>query len=315
MEIKKFEINESMARVAKNINSFRDYEENEATGHYLNYIEKFNKEVERLKSIAKIEITKEVEEQIQYWADRYSYKLAEAENKYYSVEAMCPSVMISGAGNFPVRKKEKQNNARENWRNQYSSLYESNNYYITKIKNLLLSTVIYSNDEFAIEKIQNKIEDLEKWHQTMKDVNAYYKKNKNLDECDLISENEKTKILRWMNNWSCYDVPYASYTLQNNNAEIRRNKQRLEELKKLKERAEQKSEEKYIQVDGVKVVEDATDMRIRILFDEIPSADTRMLLKNWGFKWSPKNSAWQRQLTTNGIYATKKVLEQLKSVI
>lgn len=315
MEIKKFEINESMARVAKNINSFRDYEENEATGHYLNYIEKFNKEVERLKSIAKIEITKEVEEQIQYWADRYSYKLAEAENKYYSVEAMCPSVMISGAGNFPVRKKEKQNNARENWRNQYSSLYESNNYYITKIKNLLLSTVIYSNDEFAIEKIQNKIEDLEKWQQTMKDVNAYYKKHKNLDECDLINEEEKTKILRWMNNWSFYDVPYASYTLQNNNAEIRRNKQRLEELKKLKERAEQKSEEKYIQVDGVKVVEDATDMRIRILFDEIPSADTRMLLKNWGFKRSPKNSAWQRQLTTNGIYATKKVLEQLKSVI
>lgn len=53
-------------------------------------------------------------------------------------------------------------------------------------------------------------------------------------------------------------------------------------------------------------------MRIRILFDEIPSADTRMLLKNWGFKWSPKNSAWQRQLTNNGIYATKKVLEKLK---
>lgn len=65
----------------------------------------------------------------------------------------------------------------------------------------------------------------EKWQQTMKDVNAYYKKHKNLDECDLINEEEKTKILRWMNNWSFYDVPYAPYNLQNNNAEIRRNKQ------------------------------------------------------------------------------------------
>ena len=53
-------------------------------------------------------------------------------------------------------------------------------------------------------------------------------------------------------------------------------------------------------------------MRIRLIFDNIPDAETRDMLKNNGFKWSPKNSAWQRQLTSNGIYATKKVLEQLK---
>ena len=72
------------------------------------------------------------------------------------------------------------------------------------------------------------------------------------------------------------------------------------------------NENKYIKVDGLEVIEDATDMRIRIVFDEIPNEETRTLLKSYGFKWSPKNSAWQRQLTSNGIYATKKVLEILK---
>jgi hypothetical protein len=46
-------------------------------------------------------------------ADHYSRKLAEYYNNYYRNEASCPSVMISGPANFPVRKKEKQNRRRE----------------------------------------------------------------------------------------------------------------------------------------------------------------------------------------------------------
>ena len=70
-----------------------------------------------------------------------------------------------------------------------------------------------------------------------------------------------------------------------------------------------------MKIDGLEIVEDATDMRIRIIFDEIPNEQIRTLLKSYGFKWSPKNSAWQRQLTTNGIYSTKRFLEKLKEQI
>ena len=115
-----------------------------------------------------------------------------------------------------------------------------------------------------------------------------------------------------MQYYSCYDAPFAPFTLTNNNANIKRLKERLDDIKRLKERAEQNEESKYIQVDGLKVVEDATDMRIRIIFDDIPDADIRELLKSNGFKWSPKNSAWQRQLTNNGIYATKQVLKKIQ---
>lgn len=41
---------------------------------------------------------------------------------------------------------------------------------------------------------------------------------------------------------------------------------------------------------------------------EIPDADTRDALKSNGFRWSPRNKAWQRQLTQNAEYAARRVL-------
>lgn len=55
-------------------------------------------------------------------------------------------------------------------------------------------------------------------------------------------------------------------------------------------------------------------MRIQILFDNIPDSETRTILKNHSFRWSSKNKAWQRQLTRNGNYALKQVLEELEVI-
>lgn len=33
-----------------------------------------------------------------------------------------------------------------------------------------------------------------------------------------------------------------------------------------------------------------------------------LTLKSYGFKWSPRYQAWQRQLTQNAVYAVKRVL-------
>lgn len=312
MEIIKYKIDESTARSANFMNSFDDYRDGSETDTYLSYLKRFCDAVEDLKREAKVEITKEIEEAIQYYANRYSYKMAQAINRHNQIEAMCPSIMISGAGNFPVKKKEKQNNAREKFWNETKDLYSDDNYYMRKIENLLMNTTIYSNDEFAIEKLKDRIEQLEERQQIMKDANSYWKKNGNLEGFESITEETKNKIITDIQYHSWDNKPFASYELTNNNADIRRNKERLDQLIKLKQRAEQSTEDKYIQIDGLKVEEDATDMRIRLLFDDIPSVETRELLKHWGFKWSPKNSAWQRQLTTNGIWATKKVLEELK---
>ena len=46
-------------------------------------------------------------EKIDRLLDTYARKLAENMNSYYSIEARVPSILITGGGNFPVRKKEK----------------------------------------------------------------------------------------------------------------------------------------------------------------------------------------------------------------
>lgn len=48
--------------------------------------------------------------------------------------------------------------------------------------------------------------------------------------------------------------------------------------------------------------------RLQILFDNIPDDQKRRELKSYGFKWSPRYQAWQRQLTQNAVYAVKRVL-------
>jgi len=45
--------------------------------------------------------------------------------------------------------------------------------------------------------------------------------------------------------------------------------------------------------------------RIQFIFDEIPSEETRKMLKSHGFKWSPTETAWQRQRTLNAVNVTK----------
>lgn len=52
-------------------------------------------------------------EKIDSLVDTYARKLAENMNSSFSIEARVPSILIAGGSNFPVRKKEKQNAARD----------------------------------------------------------------------------------------------------------------------------------------------------------------------------------------------------------
>jgi len=106
--VKYYPINEASAKTAKTINSFYDYKPNEATEMYKANINSYYEIAKQ-----KAEQNPDKAEQIQNLLDRYSKKYADWLNKNYSIECMCPSVMVCGGGNFPVRKKEKQNKARD----------------------------------------------------------------------------------------------------------------------------------------------------------------------------------------------------------
>lgn len=80
--------------------------------------------------------------------------------------------------------------------------------------------------------------------------------------------------------------------------------QRIRE--KLKVTREQKSKE--VPFEGGRLVWNYEEDRLQILFDNIPQDSMRKELKSSGFRWSPRNTAWQRQLTQNAVHAAKRLL-------
>ena len=147
-----FTINELTARAAKEANSMSGYVAGSATSEYQNMVNRVYDTVEKIK-----EKKPNLAEKAQHMAERYSRKLAEYFNAYYRNEASCPSILISGAGNFPVRKKEKQNSRRETLMNDWKYLEN----YATKIEHLLtMEQPILSGDAQAIELLEEKLESL-----------------------------------------------------------------------------------------------------------------------------------------------------------
>ena len=92
----------------------------------------------------------------------------------------------------------------------------------------------------------------------------------------------------------CGRVGFPADELTNNNQNIHRVENRLKALKAAKEQENTESKNEYF-----RVVKNTEIMRLQLFFDGKPDSATRDLLKKNGFRWSPKNSCWQRQLTNN----------------
>ena len=76
---------------------------------------------------------------------------------------------------------------------------------------------------------------------------------------------------------------------------------------------EQRAQQAEQPADGAKfpggeIVRNIEADRLQILFDEKPDEETRAALKQNGFRWSPRYSAWQRQLTPNAEAAARRAL-------
>ncbi|WAW06085.1 hypothetical protein NB639_01390 [Oxalobacter formigenes] len=61
---------------------------------------------------------------------------------------------------------------------------------------------------------------------------------------------------------------------------------------------------------GAEIVAAPADNRARILFDGKPSQEVISDLKKSGWRWSPSNGAWQRQLTANALASAKAILDR-----
>ena len=289
-----YSINEGAARRAKEMNSFSDYKPGSATAEYRHYVD----EAFALAQEQKRRVDPMYHEKIDSLLDTYARKLAANMNQGYEIDARVPSILIAGGSNFPVRQKEKQNAARDSNMQEWQ--------YIQGLLDKIRSTGmggIRQDDPQAIPKLQKKLAGLEKAQETMKAVNAYYRKHGTLDGCPHLSpENLENLKADMASSWHYEKKPFQSWELSNNNAEIRRVRQRIESLTRANEVA-------YVgwEFDGGHVEANREQGRLQVFFDGKPEVDARQQLKEHGFRWAPSVGAWQRLLNDNAYYASDRI--------
>ena len=301
--MKYYEINEAAARQARGMWSFSDYEHGSKTAEYRAQVDRAYSLVDGLPD--------DLKEKGAAIADRYARRLAEWYNKQFRIEMMCPSIMISGGSNFPIRKKEKQNAAQD----RHYQLYDEIQAIPEKINALLRGqNIIRSGDADALDQLRAKLEKAEALQAKMKEMNAYYRKHGTLKGYGDYND-EKAAELDAAISESIEKKPFASYQLTNNNAKIKNTRARIAQLERLKKEAESAAEQPKDEYSAApfKVVEYAEIVRLQLFFDGKPDEETRTILKKNGFKWAPSHGAWQRQLTENARYALKRIIKELEA--
>jgi hypothetical protein len=272
------------------------------------YVEHFDKLVEEFSKYA----TPDNQTNIENDLERYRQGYVKRFTAYLNSHSNVASSFITGPANFPVEQNEK----RSRWAdNKMSELINYKNKVLGKLRQkydpkLIARAPILSSDSDAISKLQDKIDKAQKSQELMKAANVIIRK-KSLTDKDKIEKLielglSKKTIYQVLKPDYIGKTGFASYQLRNNNANIRQMKRRIEQLQKEEEIPASEKE-----IGGVKIVENKDITRLQLFFDAKPSVEVRSLLKSNGFRWSPKQMAWQRLLNDNARYAAEIVLQQI----
>ena len=274
------------------MNSYFEYVPGRATQSYRAEVDEAAALAERQKQ----RVDPMYHEKIDGLLDAFARKLADNINRRNEIATRVPSILVAGGSNFPVRKKEKQNQADAADMEEYRQIRGL----LNKIRGAGRGG-ISADDPAAVDKLKAKLAGLEAFQEKMKAVNAYYRKHGDLEGCPQLSAEEVDKLKAGMaRSWRADSKPYESYVLTNNNAVIRQTKKRIEELS-----AKAKTEYEGWAFEGGEVKMNREINRLQVFFDAKPDRETCSAMRHSGFKWAPSVGAWQRQLTSNAIYAAK----------
>lgn len=217
-------------------------------------------------------------------------------NEYLTIASQFVPVTIAGPSKYNSNKYQKISNRMDK---KLQDINNKINDFYNNTKNMLkgksikediiekyrhgYKLPISSDDPMAKEKLQAKLEYLEENHQLYINYNKKARKN------------------------GTQQLP--SYVLRNSNQNIKSVKARLSQLDKVNN-----LKLSNYRFENGEVCFDKEDNRVKIYFDEKPSEEIRTELKSHAYKWSPKNSAWQRKLTSDAIYMTKHLFKDIENL-
>lgn len=296
-----YEISEDTARNAHYCVHMSDYKPGSATAEYRRAVDKAAALVEAKKA----RVSPFYHDKLDALLGRYARRLAQWMNDYNRNQASYPSQFISGAGNYNMKKHEKQMSREGTLWNEYNEIKAI----LNKIEAVGTGAVDLA-DPHAREMLAEQLQNLQAQLDRDKALNAYYRKHKSFDGFPGLTAEAAAKLTAdfadtcqrcpWI------DKPCPDYELTSLRGKIKRTQARLDELDKRTEQAEQPADS--TKFPGGEIVRNLEADRLQILFDEKPDEDTRAALKQNGFRWSPRYSAWQRQLTPNAEAAARRAL-------
>ena len=163
---------------------------------------------------------------------------------------------------------------------------------------------IFSDDPQAVEKLTEKIARLEQRQELMKTANKLVRKD---DKEGLRSLGFSDDVIYRLFNprWGAPGFP--SYALTNNNANIRRLKERAEQVER-----KQAMKDEDLEINGVRIEGRPGENRIRLYYGKRVDLETYKLLKQHGFRVlrSEGEGAFSAYYNANALHFVKKYIQQ-----
>lgn len=241
--------------------------------------------------------------------ERYRAGYRARYTKHLGSRARCMSVMITGPSNFPGRRNAKRNEVADK---RLSELLEYRERALQAIRRTIRpgDRPIMAGDDNATERLQEKIEKAEKWQARMKELNAVIRKHAKggvaAQAPALVAAGiSEASALKLLTQDFCGRIGFPAYELTNNQANIRRMKERLQAV------AESKGQpETSLKGENATLEDSPSDNRIRLFFPGKPTEEIRTRLKSQGFRWTPSLGCWQAYRNYNSIELAKEIARQ-----
>jgi hypothetical protein len=242
---------------------------------------------------------------IKYYKEK-SKELENLSNNMYDQAQKLGSVIPFGQPILVGHHSEKgHRNLIKRINNKYEQSFktqEKAEYYEHKAEITENNNTISSDDPEAITKLEAKLKSLMDNQEFMKKVNAEYRKTQDLNKTSLDAESVKSILHAWEIMPYYSGVPFRSYSLSNNSANIRIVEKRIEQLK-----ARSKDITQEIILNDIKIIDNVEANRIQVFFQGKPSEEIRSKLKKNGFRWSPSIGCWQSYRKQHSLDAAKQI--------
>jgi len=228
--------------------------------------------------------------------EHFKSKLISLYINYLSANSRCASVAVTGASKFNYGRNEK---AITSAMNKSKELYDYIDYFAKNLRS-------------EIEKLKpQETKDLEVQNRITKEIYqlAYYIINK---ESSLFKANARGRIETLAkNNIGLIDFMISEIRRveQERNIKLFTDKNKIWDFfKSLQTKQENVAENKLEQYGDIELVYNYEQDRLQLFYPSKPDYETIGKLKKNGWHWSPSNSCWQRQLTSNAVYNAKNVI-------